>query len=54
LIFIVFCAKTQAARINATGKHEEIIMPNTNKSAVEIEYNLETPIRHDLFEYILS
>lgn len=41
-------------RINATGKHEEITMLNTNKSAVEIEYNLETPVRHDLFEYIVS
>ena len=41
-------------RMNATGKVKEFIMPNTNKTAVEIEWLLETPVREDLFEYIIS
>ena len=40
--------------MNATGKVKEFIMPNTNKTAVEIEWLLETPVREDLFEYIIS
>ena len=27
-------------------------MPNTTKTAVEIEYRLDTPVRADLYDYI--
>ena len=38
--------------MNATGNTREFIMPNTNSSAVEIEWQLDTPVRSDLYEYI--
>ena len=41
-------------RMNATGNVKEFVMPNTNKSAVEIEWILETPVREDLYEYIIN
>ncbi len=41
-------------RMNATGNVKEFIMPNTNKSAVEIEWILETPVREDIYEYIIN
>ena len=41
-------------RMNATGKAKEFIMSNTNKSAVEIEWILETPVREDIYEYIIN
>ncbi|MGH4121265.1 DUF3427 domain-containing protein [Clostridium sp.] len=41
-------------KINAVGVPNPIIMGNTNKSAVEIRYQLCTPIREDLFDYITS
>nr|WP_330393445.1 DUF3427 domain-containing protein [Anaeromicropila populeti] len=41
-------------KIYATGEAKEFIMPNTNKSAVEIYYNLLTPIREDLYEYFIN
>lgn len=41
-------------RIHATGQTESIIMPNTNQNAVEIYYQLETPVREDLYEYIVN
>lgn len=41
-------------KMNATGLANEFIMPNTSKTAVEIQYKLCTPIREDLFEYIIS
>lgn len=41
-------------KINATGQAHEFIMPNTTKSAVEIEYELVTPVREDLYEYIVN
>lgn len=31
---------------------KEFMMPNTNKTAVEIIWNLETPVRADIYEYI--
>ncbi|NME83167.1 DEAD/DEAH box helicase [Clostridium sp. SM-530-WT-3G] len=40
--------------IKATGDPLEITMKNTNKSAVEITYQLKTPIRDDIYEYIIS
>lgn len=41
-------------RMNATGKVKEFIMPNTSKTAVEIEWILETPVREDIYEYIIN
>ena len=39
-------------RVRATGNAKEFIMPNTTKTAVEIEYQLLTPVREDIFKYI--
>lgn len=41
-------------RMNATGNIKEFIMPNTEKSAVEIEWILDTPVRDDIYEYIIK
>ncbi len=41
-------------KINATGQAHEFIMPNTTKKAVEIQYELVTPVREDLYEYIVN
>ena len=41
-------------RVIATGNKKEFIMPNTNKTAVEIEWALETPVREDIYEYIVN
>lgn len=38
----------------ATGKTNEIIMTNTDKTAVEIEWMLDTPVREDIYEYIIE
>ena len=40
--------------MTASGRTKEFIMPNTTSSAVEIEWILDTPVRNDLFEYIVS
>mgnify|MGYP002649583590 FL=1 len=40
--------------MNASDKTEEIIMPGTTKSAVEIEWNLKVPVREDIYEYIVK
>ena len=36
------------------GNAREFIMPNTDKQAVEIEWILDTPVREDLYEYIIN
>ena len=41
-------------RINATGETHEFTMPNTDKSAVEITYALETPVRDDIYDYLVG
>ena len=41
-------------RMTASGNVEEIIMTNTDKTAVEIEWILDTPVREDLYEYIVN
>lgn len=41
-------------RVNATGNKKEFTMPNTDKTAVEIEWALETPVREDIYEYIVN
>lgn len=41
-------------KIKAIGTPNPITMANTNKTAVEISYQLYTPVREDLYEYIIS
>lgn len=41
-------------QMTATGKTKNIVMPNTDKTAVEIEWLLDTPVREDLYEYIVN
>ena len=41
-------------RVNATGQVKEFVMPNTDKTAVEIEWILDTPVREDIYEYIVN
>ena len=41
-------------RMTATGRTEEFVMANTDKTAVEIEWELETPVREDIYQYILN
>jgi hypothetical protein len=41
-------------QIKTVGAPNPTIIENTNKAAVEIQYTLHTPIREDLFDYIIS
>lgn len=41
-------------RMTLTGVVREFIMPNTDKTAVEIEWALDTPVREDIYEYIVN
>ncbi|WP_029452566.1 DUF3427 domain-containing protein [Clostridium algidicarnis] len=41
-------------KIKAIGKPIQFIMKNTSKTAVEIKYQLVTPIREDIYDYITS
>ncbi|MCD7883837.1 MAG: DUF3427 domain-containing protein, partial [Lachnospiraceae bacterium] len=41
-------------RMTASGNAEEFCMPNTTKTAVEIEWILDTPVRDDIYQYIIS
>ena len=41
-------------RLHATGKTNDFVMPETTKTAVEITYNLETPVRQDIYEYLVG
>ncbi len=41
-------------RMTASGRTKEFIMPNTTSSAVEIEWILDTPVRNDIFEYVVN
>ena len=41
-------------RMEATGRAEEIVMNNTDKTAVEIEWKLDVPVREDIYEYIVK
>ncbi len=40
--------------MTATGNTKEFTMANTRKSAVEIEWLLEVPVREDIYEYIVN
>ena len=41
-------------RMTSTGLVKEFIMPNTDKTAIEIEWALDTPVREDIYEYIVN
>ena len=41
-------------RMTASGQVKEFMMPNTKKTAVEIEWLLDTPVREDIYDYILN
>ena len=41
-------------RVIATGNAKQFVMPNTDKMAVEIEWELETPVREDIYQYIVN
>lgn len=41
-------------KIIPTGAYKQFVMPNTNSTAVEIEYRLKTPIKEDLYDYIVN
>ena len=40
--------------MQASGKVREFVMHNTDKTAVEIEWLLDVPVREDLYEYIVN
>ena len=40
--------------MEASGRVKEFVMSNTNKTAVEIEWMLDVPVREDLYEYIVN
>lgn len=41
-------------RVMASGKSQVFTMPNTDKTAVEIEWILDTPVREDIYQYIIN
>ena len=41
-------------RMKATGQVKEFVMANTDKTAVEIEWQLDVPVREDIYEYIVN
>ncbi|MHC1682914.1 MAG: DUF3427 domain-containing protein [Clostridiaceae bacterium] len=41
-------------KIKAVGEPVQFVMKNTDKTAVEIQYQLLTPVRDDIYEYITS
>lgn len=40
--------------MTASGNTKEFTMPNTEKTAVEIEWILDVPVREDIYEYIVN
>ena len=40
--------------MTASGNTKEFTMPNTQKTAVEIEWILDVPVREDIYEYIVN
>ena len=40
--------------MTATGRAEEFVMATTDKTAVEIEWILDEPVRDDIYEYIIG
>ena len=45
-----WCSNT----LNVSGNAEEFCMANTTKTAVEIEWRLDTPVRDDIYQYIIG
>ena len=41
-------------RMKASGNAKEFCMANTTKTAVEIEWLLDTPVRDDIYQYIIG
>ena len=41
-------------RMKPSGRVKEFTMSNTDKTAVEIEWILDTPVRDDIYEYIVK
>ena len=41
-------------KIHAYDEPKQFIMSNTNATAVEIKYRLETPVRNDIYEFIMK
>ena len=41
-------------RMTATGKTRQFVMANTDKTAVELEWLLDEPVREDIYEYIVN
>lgn len=41
-------------RVIATGNAKQFVMTNTDKTAVEIEWEMETPVREDIYQYIVN
>ncbi|MCR5742286.1 MAG: DEAD/DEAH box helicase [Lachnospiraceae bacterium] len=41
-------------RMTATGDTREFTMANTTKTAVEMEWKLDVPVREDIYEYIVN
>ncbi len=40
--------------MRSSGRAKEFVMPNTNKGAVELEWNLDVSVREDIYEYIIN
>ena len=40
--------------MTASGNYKEFVMANTDKTAVEIEWLLDVPVREDIYEYIVN
>ena len=40
--------------MKATGDTTEFVLANTDKTAVEIGWKLDTPVREDIYEYIVN
>lgn len=40
--------------MTASGNAQEFMMPNTDKTAVEIEWILDIPVREDIYQYIVN
>lgn len=41
-------------RMTSTGVLKQFVMPNTEKTAVEIEWALDVPVREDIYSYIVN
>ncbi len=41
-------------RMKVSGQVKQFVMANTDKTAVEIEWILDTPVREDIYEYIVN